>query len=62
MQELKLGMEVYHEDIYHGRECMKIVGLREHTVELEGDYSGGTHAVCQKGWESRIGSYVTKKY
>ena len=29
---------------------MKIVGIRENEVELEGDYSGGTHNVCQTDW------------
>ena len=48
--KLKLGQEVWHKDIYWGHEKMKIVGLREYTVELEGDWSGGTHNVCQKDW------------
>lgn len=48
--DLKLGMVVYHEELYGGRERMEIVGLRETEVELEGDYSGGTHNVCQKDW------------
>ncbi len=49
-KDLKIGQKVYHEDIYDGHEEMKVVGIRETTVELEGDYSGGTHAVCQKEW------------
>ncbi|MFY7886669.1 MAG: tRNA(His) guanylyltransferase Thg1 family protein [Dolichospermum sp.] len=28
----------------------KVVGLRENEIEIEGDWSGGTHNVCQKGW------------
>ena len=27
-----------------------MVGIRKETVEIEGDWSGGTHNVCQKGW------------
>jgi hypothetical protein len=46
-----LGMDVYHMDVYHGRERMKVVGIREKEVELEGDYSGGTHNVTQRFWE-----------
>ena len=49
-KELTLGQIVYHTDLYWGHEPMKIVGLRETQVELEGDYSGGTHNVCQKDW------------
>ncbi len=32
------------------REPFKIVGIRENQVELEGDFSGGTHNVCQRSW------------
>lgn len=52
MDNLKLNQIVFHKDIYWGREPMRIVGIREKEVELEGDYSGGTHNVCQKDWES----------
>lgn len=47
---MKLGQTVYHKSIYDGREPLKVVGLRESEVELEGDYSGGTHNVCQRSW------------
>lgn len=47
---LKLNQKVYHKKIYNGKELMKIVGIREKEVELEGDWSGGTHNVCQKAW------------
>lgn len=50
MEIILLGQEVYHKEIYDGNEKMKIVGIRENEVELEGDYSGGTHEVKQKGW------------
>lgn len=49
---LELGQLVYHKDIYNGREQMKIIGIRKDHVELEGDYSGGTHNVCQSDWET----------
>ena len=41
---------VYIEDVYKGHEPFKIVGIRENQIELEGDFSGGTHNVCQKDW------------
>jgi len=47
---VKLERFAYHKEIYNGHERMKIVGIREHTIELKGDYSGGTHNVCQKEW------------
>lgn len=60
VENLRIGQKVYHSDLYWGREEMKIVGLRETEVELEGDYSGGTHAVCQRSWMSIKG--VRLKY
>jgi hypothetical protein len=47
---LALGQKVYHKEIYSGRELMEIVGIRKNEVELEGDYSGGTHNVIQRDW------------
>jgi hypothetical protein len=58
--DLKLGQKVYHKDIYWGKEQMKVVGIREKEVELEGDYSGGTHNVCQKDWEPLEGVLLEK--
>jgi hypothetical protein len=49
-QEFKIGQTVYHRDIYDHREALKIVGIRETELELEGDYSGGTHGAVQKQW------------
>jgi hypothetical protein len=51
----KLNQKVYHEEIYKGEESMTITGVKVDTkgklmVELEGDYSGGTHNVCQREW------------
>lgn len=60
--KIELGQKVYHKDIYNGKELMEIVGIRKHQVELQGDYSGGTHNVCQKDWMSIEGIiYPTKK-
>ncbi len=41
---------VYHRKVYNHCEPLKIVGIRETELELEGDFSGGTHNVCQKDW------------
>lgn len=65
-QEFKIGQTVYHRDIYDHREELKIVGIRETELELEGDYSGGTHGVRQKQWMpikgvSRIRDHKYKK-
>lgn len=51
----QLGEIVYHNDVYDGKEPFKIVGIRATELELEGDWSGGTHAVCQKGWMPILG-------
>ena len=52
---------VYSEDIYNGREPFKIVGIRENEVELEGDFSGGTHSVTQKDWFSEDKVFLIKR-
>jgi hypothetical protein len=36
--------------LYEGREPFKIVGIRQTQVELEGDYSGGTHNAVGTQW------------
>lgn len=64
--EFKLGQTVFHRDVYYHREPLKIVGIREHELELEGDYSGGTHCVIQKQWMpitgvSRVYNHKYKK-
>lgn len=61
VENLKLNQFVYHEELYWGRERMKIVGIRETEVELEGDYSGGTHNVCQKSWMPLKGLYLKEQ-
>lgn len=43
----ELGETVYHRDIYEHREPLKIVGILEDKLLLEGDFSGGTHNVIQ---------------
>lgn len=49
---------VYVENLYRGREPFKIVGVRENEVELEGDYSGGTHNTIGKSWHKNTEVFV----
>lgn len=57
----ELKMKVYHESIYNGKELMTIVGIREHEVELQGDFSGGTHNVIEKDWLPLQGLFRLRK-
>ena len=47
---LQIGQFVYHASIYDYKERMKVVGITEEEVWLEGDYSGGTNAGVQRSW------------
>lgn len=53
--KIYIGKKVFHKEIYDGKELMEIVGIREGSVELRGDYSGGTHNVSQDSWLSTDG-------
>jgi hypothetical protein len=35
---------------YYSNEVFEIVGIRKDELELKGDWSGGTHNVCQVSW------------
>lgn len=62
--EPQLGMEVFHEELYHGKELMEVVGIRKTEVELEGDYSGGMVAIHNrkgKGWLPIKGLFRLRK-
>jgi len=61
LESPQLLMEVYHDQIYKGEEKMKIVGIRQSEIELEGDYSGGTHNVVQKSWLPIQGAFRLRK-
>ncbi len=34
-------------------EVFEIIGERKNEVEIQGDFSAGTHNVCQSQWESK---------
>lgn len=55
MEEFKLYDKVTHPEIYWGNETFVIVGIRPFEVELQGDWSGGTHNVCQRSWFKKDG-------
>ena len=50
---------VYAENMYNGHEPLKIVGIREHEVELEGDYSGMNN-IIGKQWFNKKHVFVVK--
>ena len=39
-KQLQFDTVVYHSNVYHGEEPLKVVGIRKDQVELQGDYSG----------------------
>jgi hypothetical protein len=51
---------VYVKELYEGREPFKIVGIRQTQVELEGDYSGGTHNAVGVQWFNKDEVFVVK--
>lgn len=60
-KQLEFDMMVYHTQIYDGNQAMKVIGIRKDSVELEGDYSGGTHNVCQRDWLPLDGVLLPQK-
>lgn len=61
-QDLKIGMIVYHRDVYNYREQLEIVQLREEEMEVEGDFSGGTHDIIQRAWLPIDGTSLIYNY
>jgi hypothetical protein len=49
VSDYSLGDKVTTDHYNHG-ETFKVVGIREKELELQGDWSGGTHNVSQTGW------------
>ena len=50
MEKFELGQTVYHRSVYEHKEPLKIVGILEDKLFLEGDFSGGIHNVIQRDW------------
>ena len=64
-RSFRIGDIVYHRSVYEHKEPLKVVGITEDRLLLEGDYSGGTHNVCQRAWlpikgTSRIHNHAYK--
>lgn len=55
-RSFRIGDVVYHREVYEHKEPLKIVGITEDKLLLEGDYSGGTHGVKQRSWLSIKGA------
>ena len=49
-RSFRIGDTVYHRSVYEHKEPLKVVGITEDKLLLEGDYSGGTQNVCQREW------------
>lgn len=49
-RSFRIGDIVYHRSVYEHKEPLKVVGITEDKLHLEGDYSGGTHNVVQRDW------------
>jgi hypothetical protein len=65
-RSFRIGDIVYHRSVYQHNEPLKVVGITEDKLLLEGDYSGGIHNVCQRNWlpikgTSRIRNYAFKE-
>ena len=63
MEKIQINDFVVHPEIYYGNEVFRVVGIRTEPdeVELEGDWSGGTHNVCQRGWYKIEGIKIVEK-
>lgn len=62
VNDLRLGMTVYHRKIYNHREPLKLTGIKEYEIEVEGDLSGGTHNVKQTKWLPLKGTSLIYDY
>lgn len=61
-QDLKIGMTVYHRDVYNYREPLEIVSLTQNEMEVEGDFSGGTNVIRQRLWLPYDGTSLICNY
>lgn len=61
-QDFKLDVIVYHKNVYNYNEPLKVVGIMEDKLLLEGDFSGGTHNVTQRDWLPIEGTSFIKDF
>ena len=59
---IKLNTIVYHRDVYNYNEPLKVIGIANDKLLLEGDFSGGTHNVIQSDWLSIEGTSCIKDF
>lgn len=59
--EFKIFDEVVHPEIYYGNEVFVVVGIRENELELQGDWSGGTHNVSGRSWFKKEGMILKNR-
>lgn len=59
---IKMGDTVYHRSVYKHNEALKVIGILEDKLLLEGDFSGGTHAVKQSEWLPLKGTSRVKNH
>ena len=48
--KFKIDDIVYHRSVYEHKEPLKVKGIKENELLLEGDFSGGTNNVVQEDW------------
>ena len=59
--QLQFDMIVYHQKVYDGKEALKVVGIRKDSVELYGDFSGGTNGTYGSSWFPLDGTLIADK-
>ncbi len=62
----RIGDIIYHRSVYEHKEPLKVVGVTEDMLWVEGDFSGGTHNIKQRSWvpikgTSRIRNHTLKE-
>lgn len=50
INNVQLGQIVYHKEVYNYREPLKVKGITEDKLLLEGDFSGGMYKTVQSCW------------
>lgn len=60
--DLRIGMTVYHRDVYSHKEPLKLIGITETEIKVRGDFSGGTNCIVQDSWLPIKGTSVVYDY
>lgn len=62
INDLKIGMTVYHRDVYSHKEHLTVIGITETEIKVRGNFSGGTHNIIQDTWLPIKGTSVVYDY